>query len=164
MSAKRARSDATMMSQLNASSSAPVTHTPLTAAITGFGHARTTAAGSVISSAVVASPAVPARISFRSTPPENAGSVPVRTTTSTVSSATRVGHHFLQADPDGTAGRVARLRSVEADRAHAVGVGDDQLLVEGRRQFRTGSIPRRELSQVRMRSSGTISIVSVGTS
>ena len=36
MSAKRARSDATMNVQLSASSSAPVTHAPLTAHTTGL--------------------------------------------------------------------------------------------------------------------------------
>ena len=80
VSAKRARSDATIMSQASAISSAPVTHTPFTAAIVGRVHARTARVGSIRLGGPVAD-----RTSLRSTPDENDGSAPVITTTTMAS-------------------------------------------------------------------------------
>src|SRR6185312_12412047 len=85
VSANRAFSDAIKMSQLSANSKPPVTHTPLIAPITGVlidGHRG-------VDRSLPLPPDASRRvlISFRSMPAQNAGSLPVRITTSTASSA-----------------------------------------------------------------------------
>ena len=70
MSAKRARSDATMNVQLSASSSAPVTHAPFTAHTTGVAVARSVAPGFVAARHATAAPAA---TSLKSTPALNTG-------------------------------------------------------------------------------------------
>ena len=88
-----ARSDATITSHDSAISSAPVKQAPLTAAITGVRTARSAEPGLPPATAAArwaagiepgtASAASPEAISPRSTPAENAGSVPVSTTAAT---------------------------------------------------------------------------------
>jgi hypothetical protein len=87
-----ARSDATRKSQLSASSKPPVTATPLIAPITGLvrrGNGPRTPSRLRLPSAPVPPPRLePSEpSSFRSSPAENAGSAPVRISTSTPSSA-----------------------------------------------------------------------------
>ena len=83
MSAKRARSDATMNVQLSASSSAPVTHAPLTAHTTGVVAARSVAPGFVRTTGEPE----PAATSLKSTPALNTGSTAVTMTARIASSA-----------------------------------------------------------------------------
>src|SRR5689334_5119008 len=87
VSAKTARSEQMTMSQLSTSSSPPVTAAPFTAAITGL---LTGAHGPVPPDAAPRRTDACWPISFRSTPAQKAGSVPVRMTDRTSSSASTV--------------------------------------------------------------------------
>src|SRR6266480_3843319 len=116
VSAKRARSDAMRKSQFNATSNPPVTATPLIAPISGFvrrGNApRNGSRPSAFRSPTSAKPSPcctwPEPNSLRSTPAQNAGSVPVRIITSTASSASHA---------EMTSGRRRRISRLSALRA-----------------------------------------------
>ena len=85
VSAKVARSEAMMRSRLSASSNAPVTHAPLTASTTGLPTARMAPRIRVLVRARVTGFVQCAQF-LHVDATRNAGSVPVSTTTSTVSS------------------------------------------------------------------------------
>ncbi len=129
VSAKRARSDAMMKSQLSATSKPPVTATPLTAPISGLVCGGNAPRNESRVSPTSANPSPcctwPEPNSFRSTPAENAGSAPVRIMTSTSSSVSQRVIAAGSVAPHVAVQRVALIGAVDRDDRDPVGDVDE---------------------------------------